>query len=444
MQAVSFRIASAAWGASALVVATFSLATQADAQRSSIGVGPDRPVQAVGPSIPISEPFLAANPHDPRHLVASAMVVAAVRPYRIDCAVFSSRDAGESWSRVDLGLPVCANSWVTVASDGAALLTTLASRGELLAYRARDGGNQWDVPVRSFGRGYDYPKIIHRPDRGEVYVVSGRAVRITTPDRRSGGEERYGIMVARSLDGGATFPDTALLLPSMMNMEAQTPVVLGDGTLLIPFTEHGTLDGRRLERQRSWLLASRDGGRTISERRAVAVGCDQRQGWASLAVDTSRTTHRDRIYWLCVRRDEPGVRVQHSDDAGRTWSSWVRIDQHEDAAVVGLPVMAVSRNGTLGVMWLRREATARGPCHSLFFSASLDGGASFLPPARVSSAPSCPAADPRNAVAHGRRAWGGDYNGLASTPDGRFHAVWADARDGIYALRHAVVTVGRR
>lgn len=74
------------------------------------------------------------------------------------------------------------------------------------------------------------------------------------------------------------------------------------------------------------------------------------------------------------------------------------------------------------------------------FTASLNGGASFLPERQPSDSVSCPDAS-TNGAAFGRWPTGGDYFGMAAAPGGRFHAVWPDARSGTFQLRTSTVDV---
>ena len=104
------------------------------------------------------------------------------------------------------------------------------------------------------------------------------------------------------------------------------------------------------------------------------------------------------------------------------------------------PSVAVNGEGVVGVTWYERRKEAGGECQHVYFTASLDGGKTFLPEVRVSSAPSCPAT-PRNGRAGTRWPAGGDYSGLVAAADGTFHVLWADSRDGIYRLRTAPITV---
>jgi hypothetical protein len=93
------------------------------------------------------------------------------------------------------------------------------------------------------------------------------------------------------------------------------------------------------------------------------------------------------------------------------------------------------------VAWYDRRNDASKKCFEIFFTASLDSGLSFLPNARVSTVKSCPDA-PGNVVrpegggegfgVAARWPAGGDYSGLAASPDDLFHVLWADSRTGAY------------
>lgn len=426
-------------GATVLVgFLSFAWAADAPPQQAVIRVGEDRLLSLRDARFPVVEAHLSTHPTDPNQLFVSALVIKAVRPYYdADCALFASLDGGTSWSRTDRGFGVCGNTWSTVLPDRSTLFVALTEpagivryRADMRAYRSEDGGVTWSTPPHEFGAGFDYPKIIYDRVHGNLYVVGSRAV-------RADGRIRHTIVVARSTDGGKRFVDSVHLTPSENAYEAQVPVTLSDGTLLVPFTDHSTAP------RRSWLLASRDWGRTFQPPRLIAEGCGGGTGWPYLAVDGTRGPFRDRLYWLCARQGQPGLWLRHSDDVGANWSGWVRVERETEPASAVAYALAVNEEGTIGVMWLSRTGEP-DPCGRLFFSASVDGASSFLPPVRVSTEPSCPARDPRNAAAHEHRPRaGGDYNGLAAAANGTFHLVWADARDGMYRLRHAAAVVER-
>jgi hypothetical protein len=79
-------------------------------------------------------------------------------------------------------------------------------------------------------------------------------------------------------------------------------------------------------------------------------------------------------------------------------------------------------------------------CQEIFFTASIDGGATFLQEVKVSAKPSCPAT-PRNVETALRFPAGGEYMGLAAAPDGSFRLLWSDSRSEVYRLYTATVSV---
>lgn len=420
----------------------FAYSRPAEAQSDVIQVGEDRLISPSDLLFPVAEPHVSAHPDDPDQLFVSALSIKAARPYYdFDCFLSESLD-GRSWTHTQMGFGMCGNTWSAVLRDGSKVFVALTEPGGIVRYRAdmrvyrNDGSVDWSGPPLEFGPGFDYPKVAYDKMHGDLYVVGSRAVRVD-------GRIRHSIVVGRSTDGGSSFPDSVRLAPSENAYEAQVPVPLSDGSLIVPFTEHGNAAGDiPLAARRSWLLVSRDRGATFSAPRLIAEGCGGGgTGWPYLAVDLTEGAHRDRLYWLCARQGMPGVWLAHSDDVGMTWSQWARVDREVGSASAVAYALAVNSEGTVGVMWLSLEG-GPDPCSWLIFSASLDGGNSFVQPVKVSTQPSCPSRDPRNAAAHAHRPRaGGDYNGLAAAADGVFHFVWADARDGIYRLRHATAMV---
>jgi hypothetical protein len=414
---------------------------------SAAGQGDPKEVFVVGENVlvsganaerPLVEPQLVANPKDPKHLLGVA-IVSSEPPFspQADCASFASFDGGRTWSRHDFGIPSCGDPWVALREDGTALFAGLAPRGEIRLSRSTDGGRTWaPVPV-DLGRGHDHESVIADatagPRAGSFYVVSGRM------QRDKAGRGVASVFVARSGDGGKTFAPPADFVASSLNNSALASAVLSDGTLVVPFIDYRSHAGDHggagmLERRRVWALLSSDGGKTFSHPMFVSEACGSAGGFASLAVDASALPARDRLYLVCTNRDRNGVLVHHSADRGETWSAPVRADGAGGEVVFRrTPSIAVNKGGVVGVTWYERRKEGARECQHIYFTASLDGGKTFLPEVRVSSAPSCPDT-PRNGQSAKRWAAGGDYSGLAASPDGSFHVLWADSRNGIYQL----------
>jgi hypothetical protein len=166
-----------------------------------------------------------------------------------------------------------------------------------------------------------------------------------------------------------------------------------------------------------------------------------------------------------------------------------------------IPTVATNKDGVIGVAWYDYRDDPTHTCWKQYFTASLDGGNTFLPNAAVSSQPSCPAkgalspsvyvwntspyfddtlpsldaaagqetslesfaleqeislnraireqaekvGQPRIDVTfdHDRNLWPGHYTGLTADSNGVFHALWSDRRNApIQQLFTATIQIG--
>jgi hypothetical protein len=411
----------------ALVFAVAVIGLKADEPR--VTVGEDRLLSA-GTTFPIVEPHLTVNPRNPNELLVGASVITTQDLTDYRCGSWHSRDGGQSWTRFDLTISKCSDPWPEYLPDGTALFAmngfTAADVHDTFVLRSPDGGATWPSSGVSFGRGHDHPMLV--VDSKHVYLATGHSY------RNSDNRRRAEVFVATSMDGGKTFPAPTRVLASSLSYEAETPVVLRDGTLLVPFGDHHRWDNPKLlNRPREWLLRSSDNGKTFSEPLFISDACEGEGGWSSMVADG-----HDHLFWLCIPEKFAGVILQESADRGETWSDPTRID-HQQAPDSHTPAIAISGDAMIGVSWFERHDKT---CLDTYFTVSLDDGKTFLPDVRVSSATSCPDT-PQNKGAFKRWFAGGDYSGLATTGAGRFQLVWADARTGTYQLLIASLTVKR-
>lgn len=152
---------------------------------------------------------------------------------------------------------------------------------------------------------------------GDAYVAAHLGLRDST------GLRRAAVMVARTRDGGATFGVPARSVSSNLPAFANNPVVLSDGTLVVPFVTYarGTVNVGRLDQ--AWTISSADGGATFSAPRFLA---DCVGHWGQLAVDATRGPYHDRLYWVCWDEHNRNVRLYSSADRGENWSSPVVVN----------------------------------------------------------------------------------------------------------------------
>ncbi|HEX5073014.1 MAG TPA: sialidase family protein [Gemmatimonadaceae bacterium] len=425
---------------------------------------------AVGPNVLVSrdgnvshvESAVAANPGDPLNLVATAISFTLPQGGYVN-KTYATFDGGFSWydarlpEERDLG---SADPKVAFTPRGTALQVGLVQG--MSVYRSEDGGRSWLAPAR-LGRGYDRVAIAvdqsTGPTAGQIYVT---------------GNLDAGPRLHRSVDDGRTF-DAPVTLPGIVVTDV---LVLSDGAVLVPLYTGPDL---RLPENRGTPMAtygtvrSTDAGATFS---ALRPGFEQQRystdstlrrrragsivgdNTATFAADTRSTRYRDRVYaafpdmrWT---RGKPRIAVVWSGDGGATWSAPTMVDASAPASASQfLPAIAVNDSGVVGVMWLDTRASAANDAYDVFFSASLDGGETFLPPVRVSSEPSRPAGpgNMRPALSRLRYAgdtlimdflsgysrWrdAGDYVGLTSDATGVFHPVWPDSRHGTFQLETA-------
>lgn len=440
-------------------------------------VGPDVLASRDG-DFPHVELMVAANPRDPRNLVGGA--IAFPRPDRdAGCKVYASRDGGGTWTGVELREQVengGADPQVAFTPAGTAIFACLANvtddRGRMVSalhvYRSEDGGFTWQGPVELADRSYDHPQITVDATAGRwaghVYigVLYGREYEVGVLRSEDDGRSFIGpVEVARGggYGGGHGLNVTGL-------------GVLADGALAVNWVDFpldpAARDARPLETG-SWMALSEDGGITYGQPRRVATRtyddpedaglASRATGFATWVADASS----DRLYqlWADWRSGAARVLVTSSGDRGATWSQPAEVDPGSSGHQF-LAAAAVNREGTLGVSWLDTRAAPDGNGYEQRFTASVDGGSTFLPSRAIASAPSRPLESPANArpifmpfddgsgnalmtfvSAIGRWPAGGDYMGLAADARGTFHPFWADARGGSFQIWTARVRVER-
>ena len=414
----------------------------------------DSPIVAPGPEIPLTEPFVAVNPEDPRHLVAGAIVAPTDREAPWRCAAFVSRDGGGAWSRHDFDMEGCIDPWVLFTHDGDVLFTGIEllrdgegeQRFRLVLYRSADGGREWTAEPTSLGRAHDHQLMIASAEPGTIYYTSRRMRR--TPE----GQPRHTVYVARSRDSGETFHDLAEVRPSNVALNPTGIAQLSGGALVVSYVDfQRNVDGfdelGALAQARAWLVCSRDGGEIFSESLLITDGCASGveggfPGYPFLAADTTSGPFQDRLYHVCIAPGFRGVVLAHSSNAGETWSDAMRIDvpPAEGSAHARTPMISVNREGVVGAAWYDRRHDPARECQDFYFTASVDGGETFIEPRRISTETSCPGS-PGNGRAGRSWAAGGDYSSITAGPDGLFHLLWADSRSGIFRLRHASARV---
>lgn len=464
--------------AALLVPSAVGTAQQATVDRRIV-IGPDYLVSRDGDR-PHVETMVAANPRNPRNLLAGAITFTR-RDGGSATKAYVSHDGGIVWDDVifpeqrELG---GGDPQVAFTAAGTALFLTLATgpdetgrtRAFLHSYRSEDEGRTWS-DVYNLGASYDHPMLVADqttgPFAGRLYVSV-----------LYGGLE-YSLGVFRSEDDGRSWIGPVKFIDGAgeRGLNVDPMLVFADGAIMVPFVDFPFTPEQTAgwTESRMWTVVSTDGGVTFAEPkpgpvkmtgdelRGAREGAERFRGgsWVLYAVDRSER-FRDRVYavWPDYSEGPPRIVLAWTDDRGSSWSeprqvapTGVEGTQQFQAAV------AVNGDGVLGVTWYdTREAASEFAFHQ-YFAASFDGGESFTASHRVSSAISRPMGsgnllptpttfsgpdgELRVGLLSAASRWvnGGDYMGLTASADGRFHPVWADARSGTYQVYTAEIRI---
>jgi hypothetical protein len=183
-------------------------------------------------------------------------------------------------------------------------------------------------------------------------------------------------------------------------------------------------------------------------------------GVPQTAADSQSKEHRDNVYMVWSDTGEtPRLVFSRSTDRGQTWSKPVPVAADVPATAWQFqPTIAVNKRGVVGVTWLDTRSATDQSKYDLYFTASTDGGQTFMKPVRVTTASSIIAGNgnlrPMGAVfeigdtghlsllsAASRWPSGGDYFSMTVNPQDIFYPVWADARSGTFQVYTAAIRV---
>jgi hypothetical protein len=411
-------------------------------------------VSADGKGRPVYETQVAIDPVRRRHLLACAFRVSA----SIQTVAYVSDDDGDSWQLTlegdprEAGLdPIC-----MFGPDGTAFVSGLGERHAGL-YRSRDGGRHWLPPTEAPNVDRIFYAIDPTPGayRDRVYVFGNGW------GRRPNGERAHALEVHVSVDGGASFHRRPAVMPADHRgvNHLGNAVVLSDGKVGVIVADVALAGGAPGELENVFaFVSSDDGGATFRSDRIAAFTFPRNFVFSgitpSLAADATHGPYRDRVYaaWTDSRSGRGRIMLSYSEDKGRAWSPPKEISDGPRSAAEDnpgdfTPTLAVNQDGVVGVTWYDRREKGIGWGSRVRFTASLDGGATFLPSVAVSeqvNKPAPPGAPPSVAGAAEPERWrfiGGDTAGLAADQEGTFHAVWVDNRTGVSQVWSARISL---
>ncbi|MFQ5720099.1 MAG: sialidase family protein, partial [Acidobacteriota bacterium] len=325
------------------------------------------------------EPWVVANPRDPRHLVGTWQQDRWSSGAARGLAVGVSFDAGATWQSVVVpGLTRCSGGsflrasdpWLTFTAAGdlfhasLALTSSSTTVSAILVSRSTDGGLTWGEPstlIQSHSPFFNDKESItadpHDPDL--VYVVW---------DQINFSLSRGPALLARTTDGGETWESPRIIYDPGRRSQTigNQIVVLPDGTLLDFFTE--ILRGNIFLAYRRSTDAGVTWGPGLGPVRVTRMG-----SMGAIDPDTGITV-RDGAFLFDVAVDPvsgalyavwqeggfsffryPAIAFSRSTDGGLSWTAPARINRIPGATDLErqafTPSVAVSPSGAIGVSY---------------------------------------------------------------------------------------------
>lgn len=476
------------------LLALLTIAAPTLAQSSGIQVLSARQISIDQAKQPHVESYIAVDPKDPQHLLATAMVLIDGQMRAYPYATF---DGGKTWSRgqiigdSSITGPGAADPIVYITDSGVCFFSTLAKVNGIsrsLVARSTDGGRTWPniTVLPNTDRQWLVVDSSRGPFAGRVYFTA------TGVYQSRDGVRAVAPYLTRSDDEGLTFPFRTIVgydrsgsnSANPLNAVPMEPLVTPRGLLVL--TLQGAPDQQTTERAKrdslnAWgfgLMVSDDGGDSFGPARyaptarfSVTGNARRRSrstsagGFVRTAIDTSSGRFGNRIYFVSTDYDPTidryVVRVWYTGDFGKTWGTVVASDAPRGD--VANPAIAVNRDGIVAVMWNDRRDDPKGECWRLYATLSLDGGEHFLPAQRLSQSPTCTnvpenwqlSSSAFNSDQSGqylayfstypavptRFPMGGDTQGLVADATGVFHAAWINGETGVMQLWYTAFKV---
>jgi len=348
------------------------------------------------------EPYLAVNPTNDQNLVAAWMgIKLSGGLYRIAIKTRASFDGGNTWSTIN-SLPHFGTGFgsadVSMAFDINGLLyicyidyKQAPDSGGIYVARSFDGGLNWDTPSKAFDmydvngkRPIDRPWLVvdnsNTSNKGTLYLTTKPAPWIAPPNRnyyKVSSDSGHNWSTIENLDGGTHLIGPAIAAP----MAAPATTTNGNFRAVYPsyVSSQNPLPAY-------YLASSNDKGQNFSYTTvytAVPVANDTnfKKGYQLLA----HPTDSNKMIFLTpdAQNGDADIIAIHSNDAGQTWSSPVRVN--DDAIANGkaqdMVWGAYNEVGNLVVTWRdRRNANTNGfwnAGYDFYYATSSDNGQTF-------------------------------------------------------------------
>lgn len=437
-----------------------------------ITVGGNIQVSAARPNTRHVEVMIAADPTNAHNLVTCSILQWTNTNGFNDSstAAYASHDDGATWS------PAVSNpigSWDPSCAYDSAGRAYFISGGNfekhLALLRSNVTGGRWTS--------VEVPHFVDRPwvttFRRDLYVTYTPTSQVHLQELRV---SRNGGKLFSAPIGYGRWPPRR----SPSEFTPSAPVVLADGTYvqawqLSTYVPRGN-SALQLWSEDSRLISKPNGAMFVATLRNNAESLDVVRAFdtygepytvPALASDGGSSPFKNRLYlaWDDAREGRAEILVAYSTNDGRSWSAPRVVDNEPFTADFNngpddvTPTLAVNRDGVVGVTWEDRRDNPDDLGYYVRFSASLDGGYSWLPSVRVSERPNTVGGRSGGGIAPwitqpkssldpvvvelSDSPWitQGHTAGLAADRNGVFHALWIDNRMGVPQMWTAPIAV---
>jgi len=401
-----------------------------------------------------AEPHIARSPVDPEFIVATFQEGRFVDGGAVDCGYSVTQDGGLTWTRALIPnlttvtggpYPRATDPVAGIDLSGRIFLNTEAAtnsnftEGIILVSRSLDGGATFGAPSVVFQpeSSSDFPD---KPWMAvNTFAGTSTVGRILVTWTLFDKTNASPILRSYSDDHGVTWSPGVVIHPASTSAQGSQPVFLRDGRLAIVywnFAGSGFSGGdAAVTPEEIDMVLSNDGGITFGAPTLITTVTRYNQpsirnGVFLPSATTDRTTGALYVVYQALDiAGNPRVMFTKSTNAGSTWSTPIAITDNPPTGVFNPAISASPDGQTLTVSFYdQRDSGGNTLLCNLYLAQSFDGGATWQPNIRLTSATTDASLAPLTDSGYML----GDYLGIAPTtsPDVPAVPVWVDTRTG--------------